>query len=134
MAIADSHGLPIAAVTASASPHEVKLVEQTINGRFIDDVPGILIGDRAYDSDPLDEQIENKFGTQIIAPHKGNRVKPKTQDGRPLRRYCRRWKIERLFAWLQNFRRVVTRWERHQVNYEAFVQIACLVIVMRRYL
>jgi len=134
MAIADRNGLPIAAVTGSASPHETKFVERTIDERFVDEIPEILIGDRAYDSDPLDEQIAEKFGTQMVAPHKDNRVKPKTQDGRQLRRYARRWKIERLFAWLQNFRRVVNRWERYQANYEAIVHIACLTIVMRRYL
>ncbi len=46
-----------------------------------------------------------------IAPHRRYRTKPKTQDGRPLRRYKRRWKVERLIAWLQNFRRVIVRYE-----------------------
>jgi hypothetical protein len=41
-----------------------------------------------------------QLGIELIAPHRRNRKKPKTQDGRPLRRYKRRWKIERLFAWL----------------------------------
>ena len=44
--------------------------------------------------------------------------------GRPLRRAKRRWKIERLFAWLHNCRRMVTRWERHVGNYLGMVQLA----------
>jgi len=52
-----------------------------------------LIGDKAYDSDPLDERLRAE-GIELIAPHKTNRVKPATQDGRKLRRYQRRWKIE----------------------------------------
>jgi transposase len=71
-----------------------------------------MIGDRAYDSDPLDERLRQQYGIALIAPHKSNRSRPKTQDGRKLRRYCRRWKIERLFAWLHNFRRLVTRASR----------------------
>lgn len=134
MAIADRNGLPIAAHMGSASPHEVKLVDQTLDSRFVEETPEILIGDRAYDSDPLDEHIEEKYGTRLVAPHKENRKKPKTQDGRVLRRYANRWKIERLFAWLQNYRRVVIRWERHLCNYEAIVQIACLSILMRGHL
>lgn len=134
MAIADRNGLPIAAHVGSASPHEVKLVDQTIDARFVEDCPKILIGDRAYDSDPLDEHIAEKYGTALVAPHKENRKKPKTQDGRVLRRYANRWKIERLFAWLQNYRRVTVRWERYLANYEAIVQIACLSILMGRYL
>jgi transposase len=91
-----------------------------------------MIGDKAYDCDPLDEKLA-KFGTELIAPHKANRKKTKTQDGRKLRRYKRRWKIERLFAWLQNFRRVVVRYEYHADNYLGFVQLACMLILLRNY-
>ena len=72
------------------------------------------------------------MGTQMIAPHRRNRKKPKTQDGRVLRRYRRRWKVERLIAWLQNFRRLVTRWERHLENFVAFVQLGCIRILLRQ--
>ena len=52
MAVAEGAGLPIAVCVTSASPHEVKLVEQTLEKRFIEEVPDLLIGDKAYDSDP----------------------------------------------------------------------------------
>ena len=55
----------------------------------------------------------------------------KTQDGRPLRRYCRRWKIKRLFAWLQNFRRLVVRYEFHVENFLAMAQLGCIMILLR---
>ena len=96
--------------------------------------PQRMIGDRAYDSDPLDEQLQQQHGIELIAPHKVNRRKPNTQDGRKLRRYCRRWKIERLFAWLHNFRRLVTRWEYHEANFLGLVQLGCILILMRNYL
>lgn len=104
MAVADGAGLPIAVCVTSASPHEVKLVEQTLEKRFIEEVPDLLIGDKAYDSDPLDQRLAEK-GIEMIAPHRSNRKKAATQDGRKLRRYRRRWKVERLFDWLQNFRK-----------------------------
>jgi len=72
-------------------------------------------------------------GIDMIAPHKRNRRKPKTQDGRALRCYRRRWHVERLFAWLQNFRRLITRHEYKMENYLAFVHLACIVILMRQY-
>ena len=53
-------------------------------------------------------------------------------DGRPLRRYCRRWKIKRLFAWLQNFRRILVRYDYDVLNYLGFVQLGCIVFLMRR--
>ena len=130
MAIADASGLPVSVWTTTASTHEVKLVEETIHNRFIREKPQRIIGDLAYDSDPLDKELKKKK-IQLIAPHKSNRRKQPTQDGRKLRRYCRRWKVERLFAWIQNFRRCVTRYEYKSENYLAFVQLACIMILTR---
>ena len=106
------------------------LVEDTLEKRFIEEKPERLIGDKAYDSDPLDERLLQQ-GVEMIAPHKSNRQKPTTQDGRPLRRYVRRWKIERLFAWLQNFRRIEVRHDRILENYLAFVLLGCMIILLR---
>jgi len=108
----------------------VKLVEKTMEERFVADVPERLIGDKAYDSDRLDEQLLNDYGTEMISPNKSNRKIP-TQDGRPLRRYVRRWKIERLFAWLFNFRRVVVRYEYHAENFQGFVHLAAAIILLK---
>src|ERR1700751_1933353 len=133
MAIADRHGLPVAAWIASASPHETQLVEATLQQRFTRATPQRLIGDRAYDSDTLDQRLRQQ-GVKLIAPHKYNRSRAKNQDGRELRRYCRRWKIERLFAWLHNFRRLVIRWEYHEANFLGLLQLGCVLILMRNYL
>jgi transposase len=131
MAIADRHGLPVAVHVVSASPNEATLVEPTLQRRFLREIPKRLIGDKAYDSDPLDERIREQFRVKLIAPHRWNRSRPITQDGRALRRYRRRWKIERLFAWLHNYRRIVTRWEYYPENFLGMVQLACAVILLR---
>jgi len=133
MAMADRAGLPLSACIASASPHEVTLVEPTLLARFVTERPQRLIGDRAYDSDPLDESLAGQ-GIEMIAPHRKKRKKRATQDGRSLRRYRRRWKVERLMAWLQNFRRVLVRYEYHAENYLGFVQLGCIIILLRWYL
>jgi transposase len=130
MAIADGSSLPLAVHAASASPHELTLVGETLSERFVEECPSKLVGDRAYDSDPLDAQLEAE-GIEMIAPHKRNRKKAKTQDERKLRRYKRRWKVERLFAWLGNFRRLVVRYERRAQNYLGFVHLGCVVILLR---
>ena len=111
MAFSDGSSVPLALHAESPSPHEVTLVEATLASAFLKEKPKRLVGDKAYDSDPLDETLLEE-GIEMIAPHRKNRKKPKTQDGRKLRRYKRRWKIERLFAWLGNFRRLVVRYER----------------------
>lgn len=133
MAIADAAGLPVALHTASASPHEITLVEATVDAAVTVGRPERLVGDRAYDCDPLDDKLAAD-DIELIAPHKSNRIKPATQDGRKLRRYKRRWKIERLFAWLNKFRRIVTRWEYDDQRFTGFVHLACSMILLRRYL
>ena len=72
-----------------------------------------------------------KHGVEMTAPHRRGWKKPKAQDGRKLRRHERRWKVERLFAWLQNFRRLAVRYERHADNFSAFLLLACSVILLR---
>jgi transposase len=130
MAVAERSGLPIALHIDSASPHEVTLVEETLAATFVGGLPERLIGDRAYDSDRLDEALQDG-GVEMIAPHR--RGRRKTQDGRRLRRYRRRWKVERLFAWLFCWRRLVVRYEYHPENFRGFVQLACALILLRRY-
>lgn len=131
MAIADGTGLPIAVWVESASPHEITLVDATLDNRLVSDHPKRLIGDKAYDSDPLDRRLLKERNVEMIAPHKSNRKKPKTQDGRKLRRYKRRWKIERLFAWFHNFRRLISRYEYYPENFLGFLYLACIVIVLK---
>ena len=130
IALADDHSLPLAVSIESASPHESQLVEGLLGHSFLDTLPARLIGDKAYDSDRLDHDLAERYGIEMIAPHRGARRTP-TQDGRPLRRYRRRWRVERLFAWLHHFRRLVIRWEYHVENFFGMVRLGCMQILFR---
>ncbi len=132
MVVADAFGLPVAIHATSASPAEVTLVQATLAARFLVAEPERIIGDKAYDSDPLDATLAAQ-GVEMVAPNRRGR-KVQTQDGRALRRYRRRWKVERLFAWLQNFRRILTRHEHKAENYLGFVHLVCIKILLRQYL
>jgi len=142
MVVVDGEGIPLGKQLYSASPHEAPLAEETLasvhvsrghhGGRPRQKVRRV-IADRAYDSDPLRERLAAR-GIELIAPHRLNRIKPHRQDGRALRRYRRRWKVERTLAWLGNFRRLVVRYDRSITIYEAFFHIACFMIVLRRVL
>ena len=132
MGIVDREGLPLAVSTHAANPHEVTLVQLSLNFYMIEAMPEHLIGNKAYDSDPLDADLKSE-GIEMIAPHRTNRTRRKTQDGRPLRRYARRWKVERFFAWLHWQRRIVTRWEYYPNNFLGFVQLASLLILFKQF-
>jgi transposase len=140
MVVVDGRGLPLGNYLHSASPAEVKLAETTLAtiqvGRSHQagrprQKPLRVIADKAYDSDPLRKRLRQR-GIELICPHKKNRVRPATQDGRALRRYRRRWIVERTNAWLGNFRRLVVRYDRSLTIYGAFFHIACFMIVLRR--
>ncbi len=130
IAIADGHSLPLAVSVQSASPHESQLLEEVLAQSFLDQLPTRLIGDKAYDSDGLDQHLRESYDLELIAPHRQPRQQP-TQDGRSLRRYRRRWRIERLFAWPQWFRRLVTRWEYHVENFWGMVRLGCIKLLLR---
>jgi transposase len=93
--------------------------------------PVRIVADRGYDSRQLWERLKQR-GIQLIVPHRKNR-KVRYQDGRCLRRYRRRWIIERTNAWLHNFRRLVTRYDNKLEHYRAFLYAACMLITLRQF-
>jgi transposase len=131
--------VPLGVHPDAATPAEVKLLEPTLATIAVPRAgpgrprqkPERLIVDMAYDSDPLRARLKRR-GIELIVPHRRNRKKPKTHDGRKLRRYRKRWKVERTFAWLGNYRRDVVRWERHLKLSLAFFHLACLLITLNR--
>ena len=132
----EAQGIPLSSFTDSAAVAEVHLLEPALASipdsiRLPARVP--LIADRAYDSDPLRETLAER-GVDLIAPHRKNRTKAPTNDGRKLRRYKRRWKIERTFAWLHSYRRTVTRFEKSIRRFDGFVSLACAFIALNKLL
>lgn len=69
MAITTKGSRSLGVSVFSATPFETRLVKQTIKERFSKARIGKLVGDRAYDSDPLDKELKTK-GVELIAPHK----------------------------------------------------------------
>lgn len=133
MALADSKGLPLAITIADGSRHDIVLTDQTLDAAFVDELPEKLIGDKAWDSQKHQTSLDAQRNIELIAPtRKGKRPSQRKQDGRALRRYKRRWKVERLFAWLQNFRRLVTRWEYKAENFLGFLRLGCIIILLRQ--
>lgn len=130
--IADAQGVPIQTVTDAADAAETTLcavmadqVQQHL------DVPKNtpLVYDRGCDSDPLREQLDDA-GIRLIVPHRSNRKKPKTTDGRSLRRYKRRYRIERTISWFHSFRRITTRYEKTLLHYDCFVKLSMVCLLL----
>lgn len=133
MVLVDARGLPVAVDTAPANHHETKLVQRLFDFVLPRKTPTRVIGDKAYDSDPLDAALAEQ-GVELIAPHRANRTRAKTQDGRSLRRMARRWTVERTIGWLQNFRRLCIRWEKSALLFQGFLHFSCTLLLLRQVL
>jgi transposase len=140
MVVVDGAGIPLGDHLCSASPSEVRLAETTLAAIRVGrrhhagrprQKPLRVIADKGYDSDALRARLRRR-GILLIVPHRSHRRHTPPQDGRILRRYRRRWTVERTFAWLGNFRRLVVRYDRSLSIYRAFFHIACFMIVLRR--
>jgi transposase len=140
MVVVDGQGIPLGGAITSASPAEVKLAEDTLKTIRVPRLgrgrpksrPRRLIADKAYDSDKLRTRLAGK-GIRLLVPHRRNRKKCKKQSAEVGERYQHRWKIERTFAWLGNFRRLVVRYERLVTVYLGFFHLACIIIALRQF-
>jgi len=138
MVLVERTGLPLGVCLAAASVAEVDLVDATLAQVAVPrpgpgrpkQKPARLIADRGYDSRPLWARLRQR-GIDLIVPHRRS-CRQRWQDGRKLRRYRRRWLIERTIGWLLSFKRLTVRCERRLDLYQAFVYVACLIIALRR--
>jgi transposase len=129
MLLVDATGLPLAAYTCEAGRHESHLVQGLFDFMTSTEPPQRIIGDKGYDDDRLDRQLAQRDIT-MIAPNRGGRSI--TQDGRQLRRYGRRWTVERSISWLQNFRRLCIRWEKSACLFQGFLHLSCSLLLIKQ--
>ena len=88
--------------------------------------PRALLGDKAYDADPLLDRLAQRAITAVIPP-KANRKTPRRCD---FALYCERNLIERFFNKLKHFRAIATRYDKLARNFLAGVQLACAMILL----
>ena len=85
--------------------------------------PGRLLADRGYDHDCYRRRLRARGTTPFVA-RRGS------EHGFGLG--AQRWVVERSFAWLHQFRRLLVRYDRRADIHEAFLSLACCVICFRR--
>ena len=140
MLVTDRNGLPIGLKLASASRYEVTLAVpalQTVrvprggSGRP-KQRPDELVADKAYDSKRFRRWLRSKRIKPTIPPYE-RRVRKRPKQGRPVKvglGYKERWKVERTFACLGNFRRLLVRHERYLSTFRAFFLIAFVLVLL----
>lgn len=131
--VTDARGLPLGAALAAANVGEADLLMPALADVPLDIPPGTpVIADRGHDSDPLRDAVE-AAGLVPVIPHRSNRVRPSRNDGRRLRRYRRRWTVERTNAWLHCYRALAVRWAHNLFMYEGLVYLAFIRLALQRF-
>ncbi len=143
MLVTDGNGLPLGFELASAKHHEVKLAVTTLNsvrvprggGGRPKQRPKELVADKAYDSKRLRHWLRSKGIKPTIPPYE-RRTRKLPKRGRPMKAgpgYVERWKVERTFAWLGNFRRLLVPHERYICTFRAFFLVAIILVSLRQF-
>ncbi len=120
-ALADALGNPVELMLAPGQDHDLTCAEPLLEN--VD--PGALIGDKAFDSDPLIRCLEQRDITPVIPP-RANRKEPRACD---YAIYCERNLIERFFNKLKHFRAIATRYDKLDRNFLAAVQLVSAMIL-----
>jgi transposase len=131
--IVEHSGLPLGLEAAAADVSEQDLLMPALDDVPVEVPPGTaVVCDKAYDSDPLRDDLEDAGYTPVI-PHRKNRVKPSRNDGRRLRRYRHRWRIERTNAWLHCYRALAVRWAYYSFMYVGLVYLSFIHMALQRF-
>ena len=131
--VTDASGLPLGLAAAAANVSETELLKPALDDVPVEVPSGTpVIADKGHDSDPLRDEVEAD-GYRTIIPHRKNRVKPSRNDGRRLRRYRHRWRVERTNAWLHCYRGVAVRWSYYSFMYVGMVDIAFIHMALQRF-
>jgi transposase len=129
--ITDASGVPLAVMLTAANVHDSKVFEALIDS--IAPVkgkkgrprkrPDKLHADKGYDY-PRCRRFLRKRGIKARIARRG------VESSERLGRW--RWVVERTFSWMACYRRLVVRYERRVDIHEAFLQLACCLICLRR--
>jgi IS5 family transposase len=131
--VVDGSGLPLGMATAGAN-----VSEQALLIPALDDIPLTLaegtpvVADKGHDSDALRDEL-NAEGFEPIIPHRRNRKRASRNDGRRMRRYRRRWKVERTNAWLHCYRGLAVRWSYYAFMYAGLVYVSFIHMTLQRF-
>jgi transposase len=131
--VTDASGLPLGMTVAAANVCEQELLVPALHDVPVVIPPGTpVIADKGHDSDPLRDDLKAE-GLVPVIPHRKNRVRASRNDGRRLRRYRRRWKIERTNAWLHCYRALAVRWSHYLFLYVGLVYLAFIHLALQRF-
>ena len=130
----DERGIPLSIVVSGANVHDVKLLDETMDGVIAkrpepnEKAPQNLCLDKGYAGEPAAEAIRERG----YVPH----VRPRGEEAAEIARNPeyrpRRWVVERTHSWLNRYRKLLVRYEKYAGSYEGLLELACALITFRQ--
>ena len=115
-------GNPVELVLTPGQAHDLACAEPLLEN--VD--PQAFLADKAYDADPLIDELIRRRITPVI-PSKANRKIKRICD---FALYCERNLVERFFNKLKHFRAIATRYDKLARNFLAGIQLASAIILL----
>jgi transposase len=121
-------------VLTGANVHDVKRVSEVLDGVVIErrEWTGIqweyLCADKGYFGEPALETIVLRGYIPHVVPRGEEQKQLEADSGKR----ARRWVVERIFSWLNRFRKLLVRYEKKAVNYRGLLMFACAFICFRQ--
>jgi len=125
----DGNGIPVGIVIDGANRNDFKLLDATLQSVHWTPAAGArraLCLDKGYDYSACYDLL----ATRGLQPHIRSRRAERADRIEGHR--ARRWVVERTFAWLNRFRRLMTSWERLDTTRLALLHFAAALITWRR--
>ncbi len=128
--LCDGRGIPLAVAVHASNQHDSKTLDEVLGNVALGEIPrgSKIFGDKGYDDWTIIAAFD-LLGIEAIIPKRG-----KKPVGRPMNLGKHRWMVERTHSWMNQFRRIRTRWEKQSENYLGLIQLACAIITFREVL
>lgn len=129
--VTEAAGLPVGVVVAGANRNDHLLLAETLAAIVVRRPkptkvkPQGLCLDKGYDY----ARTRTTAQRLRLTLHLRTRGEEAAAKRRHPKAKARRWVVERTHSWLNRFRRLLVRWEKKAVNYEAMLHFACATIV-----
>jgi transposase len=121
-ALVDALGNPANLMLTAGQTHDLACAQDLIESAD----PGALIGDKAYDADPLIDTLAQRAITPVIPPKANRKIKRDCDFAL----YRERNLIERFFNKIKHFRAIATRYDKLARNFLAAVQLVSAIILL----
>ena len=128
--LVDEHGVPLSLVVTGANRHDSISLEPLLKGRIIEPEDGSTPLNLCLDAAYVGK--EDVVTSNGFVPH----IRPRGEEKKLIERdptfKARRWIVELAHSWFNRFRKLVPRYEKTDLSYNALNALAAAMIILNK--